>query len=635
MLDTPHPSRFSQSAAIGLAALVIVAAGTIVYLNSLHAAFVLDDLRAIKHNPSIRQMLPLSKFFHPPAAMSFSGRPLVYFTFAVNMALDQHLFRGRLPPGPVRVVGFHLFNLVVHLLAGLTLFGVVRRTFAYHVAGQADSALWMALLSALLWTVHPLLTESVTYTVERTESMCGLFYLLTLYCVIRGAESSSWRRSWTWYGASFLACLAGMASKEVMVSAPVIVAAYDRIFLSASWREVWRRRGGLYLGVAATWLLLVGLMVSAGSRGQSAGFGGDMTAWQYAQTQFGVIVHYLWLCFWPRSLLFDYGDRLASGPAEVWPYAAVIAALVAATIVALWRWPRLGFAGLAFFALLSPTSSFVPLITQTAAEHRMYLALAAVIVEVVALVHLLWRQTAPHAAAVKWFAATVASVILVLLGWQTVARNRDYATPYRLWKDTVRKNPDSARAHRGLCQALLAEGLPRPAIQEATAALELREEPLAHLNRGTAYLAIGQPEKALADFNDAVRLDASDAMGWYNRGLAEAQLNDLEAALDDFRQALALRPEFSAAWLNRGVSYAVRDELALAEHDFDHVIQLEPHAADAYLYRADVRFRQKHFEPAWDDLQMAEKLGVTVDPEFRRRVQESFPACKEPSSNEQ
>ena len=96
----------------------------------------------------------------------------------------------------------------------------------------------------------PLQTESVTYIIQRTEALVGLFYLLTLYCVIRGATS---RRSMSWYAAAVAACLLGMATKEVMATAPVIVLLYDRTFLAGSFREAWRRRYGLYLALAATW----------------------------------------------------------------------------------------------------------------------------------------------------------------------------------------------------------------------------------------------------------------------------------------------------------------------------------------------------------------------------------------------
>jgi len=111
----------------------------------------------------------------------------------------------------------------------------------------------------------------------------GLFYLLTLYAFIRGTESQ--RPIWFWL--SIAACLLGMASKEVMVSAPVIVLLYDRTFVAGSFREAWRRRGWVYGGLAATWLLLAYLVIEGGgTRGCTAGFGGPIGWGAYGLTHF-------------------------------------------------------------------------------------------------------------------------------------------------------------------------------------------------------------------------------------------------------------------------------------------------------------------------------------------------------------
>ena len=121
--------------------------------------------------------------------------------------------------GGLRVWGYHAVNLTVHLLAGLTLFGLVRRTLcSARLRGRfAPASVWMALAASLLWVVHPLHTESVTYIYQRSEVVMGLCYLLTQYCVVRGAGSSQSSR---WHVAAIIACALGMASKPIMVTAP-------------------------------------------------------------------------------------------------------------------------------------------------------------------------------------------------------------------------------------------------------------------------------------------------------------------------------------------------------------------------------------------------------------------------------
>ena len=313
----------------------------------------------------------------PNHGETVTGRPLLNLSFAVNYAISG-----------LNVWSYHAANLAIHVLAALLLFGILRRTFLlprwaeFLSAAFAEPALrlgCLALAIALLWAIHPLQTESVTYIVQRAESLVGLFYLLTLYCFIRGATSGRGR---SWYAAAVLACLLGMASKEVMVSAPLMVLLYDRAFLAGSFREAWRRRYGVYLALASTWLLLGWLVIVAGNRGGSAGFGAGVGSWAYLCTQFGAIVHYLKLSVWPHPLLLDYGPDTVPMTLEILPDAILVVLLGLATLVALWRWPKIGFLGAWFFAILAPTSSIVPVATQVVAEHRMYLPLAAVVTAV-------------------------------------------------------------------------------------------------------------------------------------------------------------------------------------------------------------------------------------------------------------
>ena len=129
-------------------------------------------------------------------------RPVVNLTLAVNYAI-----------GGLDVRGFHVGNLLIHLLAALTLYGIVRRTLLSPLLkerfGHAASAL--ALAAALIWSVHPLQTEAVTYLTQRTESLMGLFFLLTLYGAIRAASSP---HPWKWYAATVAACALGMGCQR-------------------------------------------------------------------------------------------------------------------------------------------------------------------------------------------------------------------------------------------------------------------------------------------------------------------------------------------------------------------------------------------------------------------------------------
>ncbi len=253
-------SRASSDGAIALAAGLLVLATAAAFSSSFAGAFVFDDEYAITENPSIRQLWPIWPTLSPPRhGETVTGRPLLNFSLAINYAISGE-----------GVWSYHAANLAIHVLAALLLFGVVRRTLLLPTMRDrwGGAALPLALIIALLWAVHPLQTESVTYIVQRAESLMGLFYLLTLYCFIRGAGSA---RGVYWYVGSVSACLSGMAVKEVMISAPLIVLLYDRTFCAGSFRGALRHRDGYYLGLAGTWALLGWLVVSMGPLARARG----------------------------------------------------------------------------------------------------------------------------------------------------------------------------------------------------------------------------------------------------------------------------------------------------------------------------------------------------------------------------
>src|SRR5262245_59502176 len=166
------------------------------------------------------------------------------------------------------------------------MFGIVRRSLQGprlrdRFGTQANG---LAAAVAVCWAVHPLQTECVTYIIQRMESLMGLSLLLTLYCVIRGYQSP--RRSW-WYATAVICCALGMGSKEGMIIAPIIVLLYDRIFLAKSWAELWKQRSALYAALAATWLILILLVIANTARvGGLIGSTG-VSWWGYAKNQFG------------------------------------------------------------------------------------------------------------------------------------------------------------------------------------------------------------------------------------------------------------------------------------------------------------------------------------------------------------
>ncbi len=554
---------------------LIAAAAAAAYGNSFAGEFVLDDHVLIDQNLCIRHLWPLWRVLFPSNATFVGGRPMVSMTLAVNYAM-----------GGTNVWGYHAVNLAIHILAAWTLYGVMRRTLTLPcLQKRFDSfAVPLAMAISLLWVIHPLQTEAVTYIIQRTEALMGLFYLLTLYCFLRGASSTRTKR---WYLAATAACALGMATKEVTVTAPLVVLLYDRTFLAGSFQEAWRRRWKLYLALAATWGIVAALLISTGFHGDTTGFGvKKFTCWTYLLTQAGVIVHYLRLVFWPTGLCLDYGWPPVQTVAEIVLPGMLVVSLLGLTVWALVKRPAWGFLGACFFMILAPTSSFVP-IKDAAFEHRMYLPLAAVATTVVlggwmAGQRLVQRGTIRPLA---WQAASSAAAIfagatLAILAFQ---RNADYQSELSIWEDTVVKAPSNPRAHNNLGLALVACGRVNEAIAHYQKAMELKSDfTEAYNNLGNALASLGRFDEALAQYQKALEIDPHDVTAHNNLGVALAGRGRFEEALAHCQKALEIKSDVAETHNNLGNALAPLGRFDEAVAQYQKALEINPDQVEAH-----------------------------------------------------
>lgn len=562
----PAPADSGSARAWRLAA-ALVALTLFAYANSGTGPFIFDDKPAILDNPTIRQLWPLGDVLSPPPiGSSVTGRPLVNLTFALNYAMS-----GTAP------WSYHFTNLLIHLLAGLALFGLARRTLARPVIPEPlrRESLHAAFLIALVWLLHPLATESVTSVVQRTESQMGLCFLLTLYAFARSLDAT---RPLGWQIVTVVVCALGMATKEVMVTAPVVALAYDRTFVAGSLAAALRQRWRFYLALASTWLVLAWLLLSVGgTRGVAAGFGLNVTPWTYALTQCRAVVLYLKLVFWPHPLVLDYGIDVVRDPTDVWQQALLLAILVGASLWAWVRRPMIGFLALATFVILAPSSSVVPLISQTIAEHRMYLPLACVVALVVSLGVLHFGDRA----------LVVFGVICCALGALTFLRNRDYQSELGIWTQTVERAPANPRARINLAEALLLRSRPADALPQALEAVRLKANyPEAQTNVGIAYAQLGRPNEALPYCAEAVRLQPAGARLQSNLGTVLIQLGRYAEGIEHLETSLQLAPDAPDSIRvrsNLGIALLRSGQAAKAIPQFEAVLQADPSLVDTHF----------------------------------------------------
>jgi tetratricopeptide (TPR) repeat protein len=511
--------------------------GIAAYANGLSAPFVFDDRPAIAENAHIRQVWPLSTSMSAPAQSPLSGRPIVSLSFALNHALA----------GSVSPAAFRLGNLAIHIAAALLLFAIARRTLSEPAS----------FCVAAIWLVHPLQSEAVDYVTQRTESLMGLLYLATLYAAIRG-----------WTAVAIAACGLGMAAKESMVTAPVMVLAYDAIFQAGSWRTALRRRPVLYAGLAATWIVLAALNVS-GPRSYTAGFATPVSVWSYALNQPAMIGTYIERAFWPAPLILDYGPARDVTLRSALPWAIVIALLIALTFAAARRAPALAFLGTWFFATLAPASSVIPIATEAGAERRMYLPLAAIVVLAVVVARALGARLRASTRTVGAAGfAVVAALALV-----TIQRNDEYRHPVELWRRVVEHRP-SGRARHAFGFALQQAGRRDEAIQQYR--LAAPEYSLAHYNLALQLIAMERLDDAAAELGHRLRREPADVDA---RGtladllLRQRRFGDAEREYDAL---IRLAPDNAAAHNNLGMALVKQNRVDAAIQELRIAVALAP-----------------------------------------------------------
>ena len=558
----------TKTAASGLLPALLVVAAVIAYANSLTNPFVFDDLASIVENRHIRQLWPPSVSLSAPPQATVAGRPVVSLSLALNYAV-----------GELSVRGYHLTNLAIHIVCGLLLYGVVRRTLrtprvAPRFAVRAEG---IAFACSLLWLVHPLSTELINYVVQRTESIMALFYLLTLYAAIRAVDGARGSR---WVVVATIACSLGMASKESMVTAPVAVLLHDWIFLPGHGLARLRRRWGLYLGLGGSWLVLVGILWS-GPRTETVGFDVGISSLEYAKNQCVVVVDYLRSALWPHPLVFDFGDARPLAMETAVPYGLLLALLVAAGGVLFLRRRPLAFPAVWLFLTLAPTSTVVPIASEVGAERRMYLPLAGLLVMLTLGTLQGAEMLLKRPGRVRGVALALLAVSGVALMVGTVRRNFDYRSNVAIWKTAVAARPDNPRAYNNLGQAQQVAGEGAAAIAAYERALEL--DPgygRAHFNLGVALAEGGATEQAIARYRRALELTPDLAQAHHNLASELANRGRLVEAIPHFRQAVRLAPESAIGRQNLGRALRLSGDAGQALAELREALRLEPERID-------------------------------------------------------
>lgn len=346
-----------------LIAMALIAVLTLLaYSNTFHAGFHFDDEVAVNENQAIKHVSAENIM-----SLLHTNRPITHLSLMFSYAGSG-----------LNVVGWHIFNVSVHIANSVLVYVLILWTVTLPVFRERyrSKARGMALFGALLFGVHPIQTEAVTYIIQRAELLAAFFFLSTFLLFIRGTQKE---HCLGYYVLALITSLCAMGSKEWAATLPVMLVLYDYLFVSQGSFGKVMKRWPAYALLFLPWVLaayILSLYQGAGSAGFSMSGMKGITPWTYLLTSFNVIWTYVRLLVLPINQNIDYDYPLARTLFEFPTMLSFIGHIVVVG-AAFWSYKKKGWLlvpfGVAwFYIVLSPTQSFVP-IMDLIFEHRVYL----------------------------------------------------------------------------------------------------------------------------------------------------------------------------------------------------------------------------------------------------------------------
>jgi tetratricopeptide (TPR) repeat protein len=627
--------------------LLLAAASVIVYSNVLDAPFVFDDVtirdEAFLHAETFGEVVGV--LFHES-----TDRRIGYMTFALNFWLNG-----------LNTVGYHVVNLIIHILVGWLVFWLVRQTLYLansltgspvtggatgssgtgratrssgtgratgssgsqeeHASQRASAlgpdAIWsISFFAALLWLVHPVQIMGVTYIVQRLTSLSALLYLAAFAAYVAG-RSTAGRKRYVMYALGVMAWLLSLGVKQNVALLPLVVLIYELWFLHDDpWQAVkagWKWAAGAIAVVAATafWYLGSGFWASMATRYAERG----ITPWERLLSESRVLVYYVSLILLPlpRRLNVDYDftpSRSLIDPITTLPAVIIVLAAIGFAFWGARRYRFLSFAILWFLVNLAVESTVIPV--DLAFEHRLYLPSIGLIAVGVGFVY---RKLAP----LHRYAAPVGlALIAILFGTWTYDRNQVWTDPVLLWRDNAMKSPGKARVHGNLGKAYLdAERYEEAALSFETA---IGLDPTligAYTNLAVIQIDHFQNyEKATEYLNAALALNPNVPDAYLNLGVIALNTRQLPQAVELFKKVLELDPTNPVAHYNLAACYINLGDVPAALEVIDRGIEYWPAAHRLYLLKGRAYERMGDREAARQALERALELQPD-DPEVR------------------
>jgi tetratricopeptide (TPR) repeat protein len=592
--DLPDfPSKFETPLLVLLAVAVIF-----IYAETLSGPFIFDDRNNIRENPHIRISQITSDSLASAAFDSPSHhRPVANISFALNYYIHGY-----------NVVGFHAVNVIIHIITGILLYFLVQTTFCTPaLRSRYDRYKWISFFTAAIWLVHPLQTQSVSYIVQRMNSLAAMFYILSFLCYAQLRLNPQKRSKWGLLFGCILTGMLALGTKENTATLPFFLLLYEWYFfqnLSLRWlKDHLALLAGLLLLMAIVALIFLGseplneILAGYASR--------HFTPVQRLLTEMRVVIFYIGLFFWPHPsrLNLDHDFALSfslTDPITTLFSLMAIAGLLALAAIIAKNQRIISFAILWFLGNLVIESSIFGL--EIIFEHRMYLPSMMCSLVVVLLVYR-WAKPPLLKPLILCALAIVAAV------W-TYERNQVWLDRITIWEDCVKKSPHKARPYNNLGVALADEGHYNKAIEQYEKALQINPYyPNAYTNLGFVLAKQGKVDESITQFLKALQLKPKDYETLSNLGVALLLQKRNEEAIQYLSEAVALNPHFAKAHNNLGVALNRQGRTQEAIDHYLTALQLDPDYAEAYNNLGVALARQGRFEEAIRQFSAALKIN--------------------------
>jgi len=577
----------------------------ICYANTIHVPFLFDDIPNIVDNRAVHvEDLKPATLRAAAAGSVMPSRPLANISFAINYYFDR-----------LQVAPYHLVNIFIHFINGLLVYllalFVFRRSAPGDMAPQSSIPVYMAMFAAAIFVVHPLQIQSVTYIVQRMNSLCTLFYLSAMLCYLQARTTHRFGRRVILFAATAVSWVLALGCKEIAATLPAAILLLEWYFLQDADWGFFRKR---LVPVSVLVILMAGIAWYFLGADPLARIMNDYQSREFSLgerlfTESRVIVFYLSLLLLPLpsrlNLLhqFSLSHSLLSPPTTLLCLLLLLGLIIFA-VLSVRRQRLLSFCIIWFFLQLTIESSFIGL--EIIFEHRLYLPMVGVSI---AAAYILFRLVQGK----QGIIAICAVLVVIALSAGTVVRNMTWSSAERLWTDVIRKNPDSYRAYYNLANEYTDRGMYQQAVAAYQQSISIKPDyARSHNNLGIALTKQGKLDQAIAEYELARQLDPDNYRSSYNMALAQSASGNAERAITEYRVALAKNPDYAQAQYNLGNLFDQTGNREQAEYYYREALHSNPNHAMANNNLAILLARAGKYQEA---LAIVKKV-IELQPEF-------------------